>query len=135
MSIEAYYDKKEEFEATPEKPANGRKTIMNLSDTAADGVLSFKADGKRFGIAFTADFTSSYDEENDERRLEDSVIKSMAVINCVTDDSKQTTCNYTLTDTDRKSVEIDINQNIDLYLHMGGELPMCLVDDDDDDDL
>lgn len=134
MTIEAYHDKKEELDATNDTPANGRKTIMNLTDTEADGVLSFKADGKRFGIAFTADFTSTYDEDNDERRLDDSTIKSMTVINCVTDDSKQTPCNYILTDADKKSVAIDIDQNIDLYLHMGGELPMCLGDDEDEDE-
>lgn len=132
MSIEAYHDKKEELEGSPENATNGRKTIMNLTDTAADGVLSFKADGKRFGVAFTADFTSSYDEDNDERRLDDSTIKTMTVINCVTDDSNQTPCNYILTEDDKKAVAIDIDQNIDLYLHMGGELPLCLGLEDED---
>ena len=126
MTIEHYYDESEDKpnNSSPNSDApNPRKTVITLSDNKATGMMNFKADGKRFGVQFTADFTTTYNEANDEKRLDDSEVKSLTVVNCVTDDNGQADASYTLTDSDKKSVAIDIAQNIDLYLQMGGAYP------------
>lgn len=126
MTIKHYCDESEDkpnnSNSSPDAP-NPRKTVITLSDSEATGMMNFKADGKRFGVQFTADFTTTYNEANDEKRLDDSQVKSLTVVNCVTDDSEQAEASYTLTDSDKKSVAIDIAQNIDLYLQMNGARP------------
>lgn len=125
MAIESYYDEDEECDN------HARRTIMNLTDTEADGVLSFKGDGRRFAIAFTATIIAAPEDEDDEddryKRLEESDITSMTVVACVTDDDKQAPSGYVLTAADVEIAKQTINENIDLYLQMGGQLPEIVL--------